>query len=356
MNTPRSVLSFALLCCATIAQTTQVFPSDYTAVAEGPFNSPNLPLANGTSRTQCLYDSVALPIASGQQITRLGFRQDATQTAMNAGRSLQLEVRMGYSTFTAANVTATFDTNYSAPPVTVFGPALFVLPNLRDTANPLPNGQFFLNLTTPFVYAPAGRNLIVEYRVFGTSGGGTAFNYVLDRADYYSVVTSGPAGCVHSGGGPAVLVTQPTRPGQYFDATVNAAPANTVGVMAISVGSGLVPAYSLTAVFGGISPTCMGQLSPAGLATLGGATSANGYMNHYFLIPNNLAFAGLPISSQGLFLDFFAPGGVVVSNGAEVVTGTNPRTSVVYAQGAPTGSLTGSVAYNYCPVAFFTHQ
>ncbi len=356
MNKPASLLPFVLLCTAAFAQTTAIFPDEYAAVAEGPFNSPNLPLANGTSRNQCLYEGVDLQVQSGHQITKLGFRQDATTTTMNLGRSLQLEVRMGYSTYTAATMTTTFDTNYHVPPITVFGPALFVLPNLRDPANPLTDGKFFLTLTTPFNYVPAGRNLIVEYRVFGTSGGGSPFTYILDRADYYSVVTNGPAGCLHSGGGPTVLTTTPTRPGLYYDTTVTNGPTNAPAVLALSLGAPLAPAYSLGPIFAGISPTCTGQLSPVGLATLGGTTGGSGYANWYFVIPNNQAFNDYAISSQGLFLDFFAPGGLVVSNGAQVITGTNPRTSIVYAAGAPTALPTGSKLANYCPVAFFVHQ
>jgi hypothetical protein len=357
MKPTTTILPFLFLSPLALAQTTTIFPDEYVAVSEGPHNSPNYPLAYGTSRVMCLYDRIDLAIPVGQTITRLGWRQDATLTALDTGRTLQLEVRMGFSANSPASMVTTFDTNWSAPPVTVFGPASFVLPNLRDSANPLPGGQVFLNLTTPFVYSPAaGENLVVEYRVFGTSGGGAAFNYRLDRADYYSPTTYGPAGCQHSGGGTPNLTLAGTRPGLSFSCTIATAPANSPTVLALNVGSGIVAPYPLDIVFAGISPTCTGQLNPIGLATLGGTTNASGGTTFSFAIPNNPAFADFLISAQGLFLDFFAPGGVVVSRGGHVLTGASPRTAIVAGQGAPTVITTGIKSNNYCPVAFFTYQ
>lgn len=351
-----TLLPFAVLAVGAAAQSVAIFPDEYVAVPEGPFNAPNLPLADGTSRVQVLYNATDLQIPSGHVITKLGFRQDATLTALDAGRTLQLEVRMGFSTNDQTTMVTNFDNNYAAPPVTVFGPAPFVLPNLRDSAAPLPNGQFFITLTTPFSYVPNGQNLVVEYRVFGTSAGGAAFNYRLDRADYYSPRTYGPAGCQHSSSGTANLSLNATRPGLSFSANIATGPGNAPAVLALNLGVGLVPAYPLTGVFAGISPTCLGQMNPVNLVTLGGATSAGGAETWSFAIPNNPAFADYVISAQALFLDFFAPGGLVVSNGGEVLTGAQPRTAIVSATGAPTTLTTGAKTNNYCPVAFFEHQ
>ena len=352
-----SLLPFALLCAGAFAQTIAIFPDEYVAVPEGPFNSPNYPLAFGTSRVQILYDAVHLTIPTGHTITRLGFRQDATLTTLDTGRTLQLEVRMGFSANTVAGMVTNFDNNYVAPPTTVFGPASFVLPNLRDAANPLTNGQLFIPLTTPFVYAPApGQNLVVEYRIFGNSGGGTSFNYRLDRADYYSPRTYGTPGCQHSGGGTPNLTIAGVRPGLTFSTSITAAPSNSPAVLALNLGTGIVPGYGLTAVFAGISPTCTGQVNPIGLATLSGTASAAGSASWSFAIPNNPAFADYLISAQGVFLDFFAPGGLVVSNGGQVLTGAQPRCAVVAAGGAPTTVTTGSKSNNYGIVSFFEHQ
>lgn len=127
-------------------------------------------------------------------------------------------------------------------------------------------------------------------------------------------------------------------------------------MLAVNIGLGIVPPYSLTSVFGGINPLCMGQMAPVNLTTLGGLTAGSGSNTWNFAIPNNPAFADLLISAQGLFLDFFAPGGLVTSNGGQVLTGAQPRTTVLSAAGAPTTLTTGALQNNYCPVAFFDHQ
>jgi hypothetical protein len=351
-----TLVALATFCSAALAQQV-IYPADYTAVPEGPLNSPNLPLALGTSRVMCLYEAGQLGVPAGNTITQLGFRQDATTAATDNGRQLQLEVRIGYTTATVTTMVTNFDNNYAAPPVTVFGPALFTLPNLRDAAAPLPNGQLWLTLTTPFVYAPApGQNLLVEYRVFGTSGGGGSFTYRLDRADYWSPVSYGSPGCAHSTGGVPSLTVQPTRPGLNYSCSLSSAPANSVGILLVDIGNSLVAPYPLAPIIPGIQLNCTGQLQPFGLASLSGATGASGTASWSFAIPNDNAFAQLPISSQAVWLDFFSPAGLVVSRGAEVRTGLRPRSTVLSATGAPTVVVTGTLSTYYCPVAFFAHQ
>jgi hypothetical protein len=351
----RSLLPFTLLTVAAVGQTTAIFPPDYGSIADGPFSSANLPLAYGTSRVQFVYDAASMTVPVGHQISKIGFREDGSYTILQNGRSLQLEIRIGYTTYASNNITSTFDNNWASPPTTVFPAGLFVLPNLHDASAPLTNGRFNITIT-PFTYnPPAGQNLLVEYRIYGTSGGGAPFTYHLDRADYVSPVVNGPAGCPHTSG-TAAQVVSPVRPGLYYSSTINSAPAASPCVLALNVGAPLVTPFPLGAVFGGISPSCLGQLSPAGLATLGGTTGGSGYVNWSFPIPNNLQFAGVTVSSQGLFLDFFSPGGLVVSNGSQVTTGTTPRAAAVYVNWPPTTSTTGSVLYNYCPVTFFTHN
>lgn len=344
-----------LLCTAAAAQTTAIFPDEYVDVAEGPFNSPNRPLAEGTARVQILYEAVDLDIPSGDQITRLGFREDGNITTMDTGRTLQLEIRMGWSTLGHTSMTNNFDNNYESPPVTVFGPALLTLPNLRDTSNPLPDGKVWIDLTTPFSYVPAGRNLVVEYRCFGNSGGGSSFNYRLDRADYYSPVTYGPAGCAHSGGGVPNLTVQPTRPGLNYSCSMTSGPANAPGVLLVQPNLSLLPPVPLDGILG-LAPSCTAQVWPVDAILLSTVSSGSGSANWNVFLANDPINADIVISSQALFLDFFAPGQLVVSNGGEVLTGARPRTAILSGNGLPTSVTTGSVSQFYCPVAFFAHQ
>ncbi|HZN37500.1 MAG TPA: hypothetical protein VFD82_01785 [Planctomycetota bacterium] len=346
-------LPLFLIAAGLSAQSTSIFPSEYSAVAEGPNSSPNLPLANGTSRTLIVYDQADVTVPSGRSITQLGFREDASTSTLDTGRALQLEVRMGYTTQSPNSLGTTFDTIYDGTPATVFGPALFQLPNLRDAASPLPNGQFFVTLATPFVYAPAGRNLVVEYRVFGNSIGGAAFNYRLDRADFYSPIVTGASGCQHSGNSITQLTTSAVRTGQYVYLNGNNGPANSFALVAVSVGTQLVTPYPLSAVFPGIQASCTGQLDLTSLATIGVGTSTSGSFSPYYSVPNNPVFNDLWLSHQALVLDVFSPGSVVTSNGVAVQVGIAPRSSILYASGLPSTTTTGTVSANYCPVAFF---
>jgi hypothetical protein len=357
MNRNPTILPL-FLATALSAQTVTVFPDEYAAVSEGPFNSPNLPLADGTSRALCLYEHVDLAIPSGHQITRLGFRQDGTITTMDTGRTLQLEVRMGYSTATAANLGTNFANAYSNTPVTVFGPTAYVLPNLHDTTAPLPGGQLWITLSTPFTYSPGvGENLVVEYLIYGNSGGGTTFNYRLDRADYYSPTLQGPAGCPRAGGGAPVLAVNGLRPGLSYSTSATAGPGNSFSILLVAPGAQLLAPYSLQPYLAGISPACLGQVPLVNPGQLTGVTSAAGALSWSFPVPNNTALYGdLFVAGQAAFFDFFSPGGLVVSNGTQVKIGVQPRTSILYGAGPPATVTTGAVSRNYCPVAFFEYQ
>jgi hypothetical protein len=350
----RFLCTLAAAATSLAAQTTTVFPADYRDVAEGPNNSPNLPFANGAGRTMLFYDQRDLALPAGATITRLGFRQDQTLTSLDQGRTLQLEVRMGYTDANPIAPNTTFDANWSSPPVTVFGPALFALPNLRDPNQPLPNGQLFLDLATPFVHQPNGRHLVVEYRVLGNSAGGASFNYRLDRADFFSPVRSGPAGCRHSGGQRPTLSVTPTRTGGTVTATLASAPANSFLMLGIQLGELATP-YSLGSLIPGIDASCTGQIALGSLAAKPGASNTSGGATLTYTIPNDLLFRGLYLSHQAACFDFFAPGGMVVSNGAELRLGQRPMASSLSAQG-PVTVATGTANAHYCPVAFFVWQ
>lgn len=342
---------------AAVAQSPAIFPAEYSAVAEGPVDSANLPLAYGTSRVQVVYERTDLNIPTGRQIRRLGFRQDATYTNIDAGRSLQLEIRMGYSALATAAVTGNYDTNYASPPMTVFGPAVLTLPALRDPAAPLANGQFWITLTTPFPYNPGTNNLVVEYRVYGTSGGGAPFTWRLDRADYYSPTVLGPDGCAHSGGQTPRLTVDPVRTGSYYSSSLTAAPAQNLAVLALTTGTQLATPFSLQPFLPGIAPTCRGQVSLTNPLTLTTVTNSSGSGYISFLVPNTPAiYNDMYVTSQAVLLDFFAPGGAAVSNGAQVQIGIPPRCTTVYGAGPPSTVTAGAPWTNYCPVSFFDYQ
>jgi len=339
-------------CCALPAQGTAVFPSDHAAITNGDFNTNWFPYAHGVSRIMAIYESWDVTVPAGRQITRIGFRQDGTTAS--TGKQLQLQVLMGPTEKTAANAVTTFANNYFAPPTSVFGPALYALPDLGNILNPNPDGNMvWLTLTTP--YTPvAGKNLLVEFRVLANNVGGAAFNYYLDRADFVSPRATGPAGCAHSGNQVPTLLSRETKVGSTWYCDMAQAPASQMAIWFISFGP-LLPQYALGPFFPGIGAACQGQLALNGLFSLATITNANGGHTFTVPIPNDRGFNDVMLSSQVACFDFFAPGGVVVSNGDQMQIGIDPAMTVIYNQGSASAT-TGSPWQNYGVVTHFAWQ
>jgi hypothetical protein len=147
------------------------------------------------------------------------------------------------------------------------------------------------------------------------------------------------------------------RIGTPFTSSLTQAPRNSLAVLALAIGSPLQPPFPLQSLAPGIAPTCRGQIDLTGAAALIGFTNTSGNLTQSFPIPNIRQFYDeVVVSGQCAIFDFFAPGGVVVSNGAQVQIGNRVHSSVLYGSGPPTSVTTGSVSTYYCPVAFFGFQ
>lgn len=347
------VLLLAPLFLPSGANAQAFFPSDHAAVPNGTGSQNWFPYSYGVSRMMALYESWDLNVPAGHQITRIGFRADGTTIAY--GRSLQLEVRMGRTDRTHANVLANFDNNYAGAPTTVFGPALFAMPDLNNVLNPNPaGGVIWLTLTTPFTFDPT-QNLLVEWRVYANNNGGAAFSYTLDSATFLSPIVSGPLGCQHSGNQVPDLESRPTKVGSTWYNDLYQAPASQPLIYFINVGIPLSAPFSLAPLFPGIPAACTGQVSPVALFSLGGMSGPSGYAVFSVPIPNNRLLNDLILSSQVFCFDFFSPGGLVVSNGDQMQVGIDPAMSVIWHQGSATNA-TGNVYQNYGVVTLFDHN
>lgn len=346
-----SLIGLVLTSAAT-AQAPATFPSDHATIA-GSTSTNFFPYAHGVSRLMAVYESWDLSVPAGHQITRIGFRADGT--TLSYGKSLQLQVRMGQTDRTSANLLSNFDNNWFGTPTTVFGPALFTLPDLNNVLNPNPDGPLvWLTLTTPYTFDPS-RNLLVEWRILANSNGGASFPYSLDRATFLSPITAGPLGCTHSGNQIPDLESRPTRVGGNWIIDLYQGPANQPAILFLNVGVPLSAPVSLAPLFPGIPAACTGQVSPIALFSLGGTTGSSGYTNWVVPIPNDRAFNDLLIASQAFCFDFFSPGGLVVSNGDQVQVGIDPAMSIVYHQGSSTNP-TGSLWPNFGAVTLFDYN
>lgn len=344
MNHPATLLLLpaALLLATGLAAQSVVFPSTHATIANGATSLTWFPLSNGISRQQIVYDAWDLGIPVNTPITRIGFRHDPGYSSV--ARQVQMEVRVGTTLSTSANIGTNFDGNFAGAPTTVFPQGLYSLPAYQTQTG----GTFWINFTTPYTYT--GGNLLVEFRVYANNNGNQAFAYGIDAAQYVSPVTNGVAGCPHSGNQTPTLAHYPTALGGYWQMAMNSAPANTPIALFVAAGQAMVAPYGLTSI--GLQATCYGQLPLTGLASFGGTSGAGGNASWTVPVPNNLALNNLVISAQVVAIDFFSPGAMVVSNASQVQLGVNPPASIVTSTGSATAT-TGSVYGNYCPVTFF---
>jgi hypothetical protein len=331
------------------AQTVVTFPSDHANIANGSTSVSNFPYSSGVSRTMAVYESWDLLVPNGTPITRIGFRRDGT--ASLTARSLMLEVRMGTTAHTAASLGSNFDNNYSSPPTTVFGPALYSLPTITGS----PGGQqIWLTLTTPYVFNAAS-NLLVEWRITANSNGNASFSYALDRGTFDSPLVSGPVGCPSSGGQTPDLQSTRAAIGQNWRLSLTHAPASSLTFWLATVNSPLVSPYPLASIVPGIAPACTGQIDLGSVAVVNVLTSGSGAYTWNIPVPNErVRWHDAIIASQCASLDLFAPGGVVVSNGDQIQFGIVPANSIIIGAGNASAA-TGTVTRNHGIVTLFEY-
>jgi hypothetical protein len=344
-------ITLVLVTCAGMlgAQNVATVPGDAIHVAPGSYSySANFPYSYGVSRMMAIYEPWDISIPNGAHINAIGFRQYGTSAS--TGHALQLQVNMGTSNNNSSNTSSTFASNYITSGTSVFGPALFTLPNLPATGS----GTVWLNLTTPYQFDNT-HSLVVEWLVSANNNGNAAFSYYLDLVSYYSPVITGAAGCQNSAGRTATVTTSPVAIGNNWSVNIGSATASSLVFMLSTVNSGLVTPYSLAPYVSGIQNTCLGQLALNNLLVFGGTTDSGGNAYWNVAIPNNQLFYQNIIASQGAILDFFSPGGIAVSGAAQMQIGIAPAETVLYAQGSTTAT-TGGVNPHYGLVTMFQWQ
>ena len=156
-------LAFFVLCPSlALAQSTTVVPRAYAAAeASAASNRPfgvSLP-----TRMQFLYDASTVAIA-GATVTHVALRGDGGDVAA-AKAGIDVEIRMSATSTSVWAAQTTFAQNHGAPQATPFARKLVNLPALAATPIPAPFTARF-PLDTPFRYAPAMGNLVIEWLVF----------------------------------------------------------------------------------------------------------------------------------------------------------------------------------------------
>ncbi|MFO1055222.1 MAG: hypothetical protein U1F36_23635 [Planctomycetota bacterium] len=332
---------FALLAPLAVAQTTTVFPTEWTNTA-GDSYSNRLPLSNGISRTQFLYESQFLPITNNHQITDVGFRQD--NNTASTGKSIQLSIYMGSSTFNYSNVTSTFDSNYNGATARtlVFGPAIVALPSFTSGQTLAP---VTIHLTTPYTFH-SNENLLVEYVVTANNNANLAFDYYLDAGGYLSTATSIGTGCQSSAGQVPLLSGQPLYIGGYLSYSLSRAPGSSL----IWLNMGFTPITPIDVTpFG--APGCTLYVNP--FIAVPATGSSGGSASFSFLTPTQRNLVGASIYGQCLIYDLFANNlGFVMSNEVRVDSGAYPWATQIYATGNASAT-TGGIQRQVIPISRF---
>jgi len=152
-----------------------------------------------------------------------------------------------------------------------------------------------------------------------------------------------------------VLTSRPTSVGGAWFVDLQNAPASQLAVLVINTGSPLASPFSLQPFVPGIAPSCLGQVMPGNALTLVDVTQSWGAATFYIPIPNQRLYNDLIVSSQAACFDFFAPGGIVVSNGDQIEFGIDPAMGVLWSQGSPTAT-SGSYYPHFGLVTLFAHN
>lgn len=347
----RSFLPSLCLFTAAVAQSVAVFPSDHTNIQNGGYSSGMFPYSFGISRMQSVYDAWDLQVPAGHQITAIGVRQEGSSTSTGCG--LQLEVRLGETTFDSGTIPSGMDANFTSPPVTVFGPAPFTLPDLTPATTAMP---IWVHLTTPYTYQ--GGNLLVEWRIHSNTLGNASWFYYLDAATHVMPVHDGPTGCPNANNQQSQLSTTDAAPlGGTWRLDIWHGPPNTFGLLMVAFGRPLVAPYSLQSLLTGISPACLGQIDLSSpLLTTGLVTDVGGGSPFFIPLPaDRLAWHQASLSMQAIMLDPAAPGSAVVTNGEEVQFGVRPANTMLVGPGSASAT-SGLVYRNYGLVTLFQHQ
>ncbi|MBK8976196.1 MAG: hypothetical protein IPM29_09730 [Planctomycetes bacterium] len=331
----------ALLAPLAVAQTTTVFPTEWTNTA-GDTYSNRLPFSNGISRTQFLYESAFLPITTNHQITDVGFRQD--NNTASTGKSIQLAIYMGSTTFTADTVTSNFANNYNGATARtlVFGPAIVALPSFQTQSNLAP---VTIHLTTPYTFH-RNENLLVEYVITANNNANLAFDYYLDQGGYLSTVTSFGTGCQSSAGQVPLLNGSPSYVNGSLAFSLSRAPGSSLVWLNMDFLSS--PPIDATP-FG--APGCTVYVPPRIAVASQGSPGGSAYWG--FQIPLDRSLTGVSVFAQALIYDLFANNlGFVMSNGVRTDVGAYPWATSIFATGSATAT-TGSVYRNNVPISRF---
>jgi hypothetical protein len=337
-----TLIALPALTLAVPAQQKKVIPSA-AATQDGSTQTPYFS-GYGAGIAQQIIDAAA--VARGAAIiNELALRADGSNLVVVPSRSFtQLKLSLGYTSLTPATMSSTFASNRTGQQTVMFSGA-YNLPAQDAISRPF---NIPWKFTTPFLYATANGNLLVEFEVPGPA---TKSNYFLDaHQDTTSGGTATPFGTAGSFFNPEVYrvscadVSQ-LKPGgsaQLLIASfVSQYPAVAIWGFSNKQFGPLPLPFDLTVLGapGNFLNVSMDLVLPMSLTMGSGGWEARSTLP----IPSLSALRGLTIFAQGLFIDAKANTlGWVLSQGLAMTlerAGVESRLLGTYDSTQATGSL-----------------
>lgn len=315
----------------------QVLP----AIASHSWGSGNaIPFGWSPNRYQQVITGSELPTPF--TIAALSLRQP--HTGPTAPRfTVDLEIRVGYTTRQGTALSPTFATNQDAGPlVTVLPRAQVEFPD-QNQSYPQTYTDMVLTIpwSVPFAWVPQpGRHLLVDITVYGNSAGGGIYGYPIDNTAGTWSLWGTPANATVADGGSIrgfgfvmglVAQTQTAVPRLYSDQTpmigdqfrirANQCAPRAWVALALGLSRTQAGGTSLPFSLGGLgAPGCDVLVDPADVLFV--AASAAGAMNHQYDIPNDIYLLRMHLYSQAFVVDPVANAlGLAVSNGGDGYVG-----------------------------------
>lgn len=316
---------------------TQVLP----AIANQSWGSGNaIPFGWSPNRYQQVITGSELPTPF--TIAAMSLRRPHTGPIAH-GFTVDLEIKVGYTTRQGAALSTTFAANQDAGPLTTVLPRAQVV--FPDQSAVYPQTYTDMAVTIPwpvaFAWVPQpGLHLLVDITVFGNSVGGGIYGYPLDNTSGTWSLWGTPATATVANGGAVrgfgfvmglVEQTNAALPRLYSDQTpmigdqfrIRMSQCTPRALVALAMGlsrtqSGATPLPFSLAGLG--APGCDVLVDPADVLFL--TASSSGTTNHQYNIPNNIYFLRMHLYSQAFVVDPMANAlGLAVSNAGDGYVG-----------------------------------
>jgi len=283
-------------------------------------NRTPLPLASAPCRVLQILDGSVVP--EGARLDAVALRRDdANVTAPTF--VVDVEIRMGHTMRTPVSVVPEFDRNYDGEPVIVLPRRSLRLPGIIGQ---VPLAQYFdhvIPFAQPFVaHTTGGRNLVIEFRVFGHDlgnqtfgldfdaelGSGTALlaavgdpNAALGQADPIGIamsLLSGSIGVL----APSIAADRPPRLGETMVVSIRNAPPCSMAALAHGADTAAWGTYSLPVEFDPLgAPGCRLFVRPDAFLSIGIGANGQGWLD--VPIPNAPSVTGQLFYQQFLVMD-----------------------------------------------------